>query len=105
VNLGHVILLCNITMTMAEPWANAGYHVIMVDPQHPKGINTQGNITKIGATVLEAMPYLGKVIRGGAGCICSFFSAMHGCCIVWHQALGCKGQGGSIFSGKGCNRG
>lgn len=33
---------------MVEPWTNAGYRAILVDPQHPPGITIEGPITKIG---------------------------------------------------------
>jgi len=36
VNLGTVILLCNLTLNMAQPWIDAGYRVVLVDPQHPE---------------------------------------------------------------------
>ncbi len=34
------IFLCDLTGHMAEPWAQNGHHVILVDPQHPEGFNT-----------------------------------------------------------------
>ena len=36
---------------MAQPWIDAGYRVVMIDMQHPQGINEHGQITKIGADI------------------------------------------------------
>lgn len=59
------IFLCNLTMHAAQPWHDAGYHVILVDPQHPEGIHTQGRITRVGARLDQVLSYLGGVIRSG----------------------------------------
>lgn len=49
------IFLCDITGAMAKPWLDAGYHCILVDPQHPVGIATEssgnGKITRIGHVI------------------------------------------------------
>jgi hypothetical protein len=42
------IFLCDLTGVMAAPWVEAGYEVILVDPQHPAGVNREGLITKVG---------------------------------------------------------
>lgn len=34
------IFLCDITGKMGEPWAAAGYDLILVDPQHPAGVHS-----------------------------------------------------------------
>lgn len=59
------IFLCDITGKMAEPWAAAGYHCVLVDPQHPAGINTDGNYTRIGDIIIRCADYLGALIRTG----------------------------------------
>jgi len=59
-----VISLCDLTGNMAQPWVDAGHDVILVDPQHGMD-NTEGRITRLARTVLEAMPELGEVIRSG----------------------------------------
>lgn len=54
---GTVVSLCDLTGNFVQPWVDAGYHAILVDPQH--GITRQeGPILKVAATVLEAMPLL-----------------------------------------------
>lgn len=59
---GTVILLCNLTMNMAQPWVDAGYRVVLVDPQHPaSGID--GQVERIAGTIIQALPRLGKIIR------------------------------------------
>ena len=32
---GTIICLCDITGVMSEPWVEAGYRAVLVDPQHP----------------------------------------------------------------------
>ncbi len=64
-DLGTAIFLCNLTDHMAEPWIEAGYRVVMVDPQHPKGTHTTGFVTRIGAVITDAFDFLGDFIRSG----------------------------------------
>lgn len=45
------ILLCDLTGVMAKPWVEAGYHAILVDPQHPAGAHTDGAITRVGQII------------------------------------------------------
>lgn len=59
---GTVILLCNLTMSMAQPWLDAGYRVVLVDPQHP-ATSIDGMVERIAGTILEAMPRLSEIIR------------------------------------------
>lgn len=59
---GTVLLLCNLTTNMAEPWLEGGYRVVMVDPQH-KRTEDDGRIFRIKATVLDAMPLIRHIMR------------------------------------------
>lgn len=59
---GTAIFLCNLTMNMAQPWVDAGYRVVLVDPQHPE-TRVDGLVERIAGTILEAMPRLGEIIR------------------------------------------
>jgi hypothetical protein len=59
------IFLCDITGKMAEPWVAAGYHCVLVDPQHPTGIHTDGLVTRIGDIIIGCTDYLGALIRTG----------------------------------------
>ena len=45
------IFLCDVTGIMAQPWIDGGYDAILVDPQHPKGVHTDGPITRIGHVI------------------------------------------------------
>lgn len=45
------IFLCDITGVMAKPWVEAGYNVILVDPQHPEGVNVEGLVTRVGHVI------------------------------------------------------
>lgn len=59
---GTAIFLCNLTMNMAQPWVDAGYRVVLVDPQHAE-TRTDGLVERISDTVLGAMPRLSEIIR------------------------------------------
>lgn len=61
-SLGTVILLCNLTMNMAQPWVDAGYRVVLVDPQHAE-TSIDGQVERISGTILDAMPRLSSIIR------------------------------------------
>ena len=45
------IFLCDITGVMAKPWVEAGYEAILVDPQHPEGVNVDGLVTRVGHVI------------------------------------------------------
>lgn len=52
-----ILSLCDLTGTFVEPWIDAGYEAILVDPQH--GVtHKDGPVLKVAATVLEAMPLI-----------------------------------------------
>lgn len=55
------IFLCDITGKMAQPWVDAGYSVILVDPQHAAGTHTNGLITRVGHIIDH--PEAWRVIR------------------------------------------
>lgn len=59
---GTAIFLCNLTMNMAQPWLDAGYRVVLVDPQHPV-TDAGGMVERISDTVLGAAARLGEIIR------------------------------------------
>lgn len=59
---GTAIFLCNLTMNMAQPWLDAGYRVVLVDPQH-EVTAISGMVERFSGTLLEAMPRLGEIIR------------------------------------------
>jgi len=43
-----VLSLCDYTGIMVDPWIEAGYRAILVDPQHPAGTHTDGLLTTVG---------------------------------------------------------
>lgn len=53
-----VLALYSKTTNMVEPWLAAGFHAVLVDLQHPAGEQTDGNVTRIGADMLEWVPPL-----------------------------------------------
>jgi hypothetical protein len=59
------IFLCDITGVMAEPWIEAGYEAILVDPQHPTGVCVCGPVTTVGCVIdhRETWALLRKVLR------------------------------------------
>jgi hypothetical protein len=52
-----VISLCDRTGKAIEPWLKAGYRAVIVDLQHPRGVTTDGLLTRIGASIFELHPY------------------------------------------------
>lgn len=57
-----VVSLCDLTGNFAQPWVNAGFDAILVDPQHGKDSTTYtphgGATIKLACTVDEALPFL-----------------------------------------------
>ncbi len=54
-----VISLCDLTGHMVQPWVDAGYDVVLVDPQHVTS-SWHGRVEKIAETVEGAMPRLAE---------------------------------------------
>lgn len=53
-----VLCLCDLTGHFAQPWVEAGYRAILVDPQH--GWHSQdGRVEKWASTVDESLEWLG----------------------------------------------
>lgn len=61
------IFLCDITGVMGKPWVDAGYEVILVDPQHPEGVTVEGLVTKIGRVIdhPDTWCVIGSAIKTG----------------------------------------
>lgn len=57
-----VISLCDYSGIMVQPWIEAGYQAVLVDPQHVI-TRWDGDVYKIAATVGEALPELADIIR------------------------------------------
>jgi hypothetical protein len=59
-----VLSLCDLSGHMVDPWVDAGYTAILVDPQH--GLSgdmiVDGNIIAHAETVYEAMTWMGELI-------------------------------------------
>lgn len=53
-----VVALYSKTDTIVRPWVDAGFHAVLVDLQHEAGEHTEGNVTRIGADMLEWVPPL-----------------------------------------------
>lgn len=66
-----VISLCDLTGHMVQPWVDAGYRAVLVDPQHGKYMRYDGNVLKLGMTVEEATPHLSPYI--GRGLVAAVF--------------------------------
>lgn len=64
---GIIISLCDLTGVMVQPWVDAGYSAILVDPQHGAGIATDGRITRVGHIIdhPESWNFLRKAISSG----------------------------------------
>jgi len=61
---GFVICLCDVTGLFAQPWVEAGYTAILVDPQHTASGDER--VLKFKGTIEDAMPFLDIVIQTGA---------------------------------------
>jgi len=64
-NADTIVSLADLTGKMVEPWVAAGYRAVLVDPQHPRGVHTDGLVTRIGAVIIEALDYIGPLVRSG----------------------------------------
>lgn len=59
-----VISLCDLTGNMVQPWVDAGYNALLVDPQHGS-TRIEGPVTKFSGTIEDAMDFIGHLIRCG----------------------------------------
>jgi len=59
---GTAIFLCDLTGHMAEPWVNAGYRAVLVDPQHGNN-SDDGLVERIAGTILDAAPRLSQILK------------------------------------------
>jgi hypothetical protein len=59
-----VISLCDLTGHMVQPWVDAGYNAILVDPQHGTS-RVEGRILKVAGTIEDALALIGYVMRAG----------------------------------------
>ena len=63
--MNNIICLCDYTGMFGKPWADAGYQVILVDPQHRPGVHRDGDYIKVGATIGECMDYIADILYQG----------------------------------------
>lgn len=59
---GTAIFLCDLTGIMGEPWLQAGYKIVLVDPQHEQ-TSINGGVERISGTIMEAMPRVSQIIK------------------------------------------
>ena len=59
---GTVVSLCDLTGHMVQPWVDAGYHAVLIDPQHGTS-SIEGRVTRLALTVDGAMPFLSDLFR------------------------------------------
>lgn len=57
-----VVSLCDITGNFVQPWVDAGYRAVLVDPQHGTS-RTEGPVLKLAATVDESLPRLAGIFK------------------------------------------
>lgn len=59
------LFFCDLTGVMGEPWREAGYDIVLVDPQHGETTTEQhanGTTThRIAGTILDALPFIGQL--------------------------------------------
>ena len=68
------VFLCDISGVMAQPWLDAGYSVILIDPQHPAGVITTGRVTTVGRVIDHADTWevLRSAVRAGVDFVAGF---------------------------------
>jgi hypothetical protein len=59
-----VISLCDLTGHMVQPWVEAGYNAILIDPQHGTS-RVEGRIAYVAGTIEDALGLIGDVMRAG----------------------------------------
>lgn len=59
-----IVSLCDLTGNFVQPWVEAGYAAVLVDPQHGT-TRDEGLVRKIAGTIEDALPELGDLIRSG----------------------------------------
>jgi hypothetical protein len=57
-----IICLCDYTGIFGKLWAENGYLVILVDPQHEVGVKRDGNYVKVGGIIEDAYGYIASVL-------------------------------------------
>lgn len=61
------VFFCDLTGVMGSPWVEAGYDVVLVDPQHrTTSIEKRKNgaiIYRVAGTILDALPFIGQMLR------------------------------------------
>jgi len=58
-----MLSLCDYTGVMAEPWKDAGYTCVLVDPQHPEGVTKRADgMILVGDTVEGALPFIRRLM-------------------------------------------
>lgn len=57
-----IISLADLTGNFVEPWINAGYKAILVDPQHGQD-SDDGSVYRIAGTVLDAAAKIGPDLQ------------------------------------------
>lgn len=61
------LFFCDLTGVMGEPWVQAGYDIVLVDPQHvTTTVETRPNgaaIYRVAGTILDALPFVGRMLK------------------------------------------
>lgn len=64
-----VISLCDLTGNMVQPWVDAGYNAVLVDPQHGTSsmdvVGPNQQISRIAGTIDDAAELISAYIRSG----------------------------------------
>lgn len=61
------VFFCDLTGVMGSPWVEAGYDIVLVDPQHMNtSIEKRQNgamVYRVAGTILDALPFVGQMLR------------------------------------------
>lgn len=96
------IFLCDLTGVMAKPWVEAGYHAILVDPQHPAGVHTEGSITRVGKIIdhPDTWRVLREAISSGRVCFVAGFPPCTDVAVSGTKHFAAKAEKDKFFQAK-----
>lgn len=67
-----VLCLCDYTGIFAEPWVEAGYRAILVDPQHADRSVQRDDVAALGMTVDEVLDFLPRHVSHRIAFVAAF---------------------------------
>lgn len=94
-----VISLCDLTGNMVQPWVDAGYNAILVDPQHGT-TRIEGRVIKFAGTVEDVMEFAAFLFRRGLVVIVFGFPPCTDMAVSGARWFGTKYAADKLFQAK-----